>query len=73
MMRWQKMSRILQKYNNKVSQKYKKGTHNGIDIIGDNGKPNNSGYLDYIIAHTDGEVVGVVSNYKTNNPGSRDY
>ena len=67
------MSRVLQKYNNKVSQKYKKGTHNGIDIIGDNGKSNNSGYLDYIIAHTEGEVVGVVSNYKTNNPGSRDY
>lgn len=67
------MSRVLQKCDNKVSQKYKKGTHNGIDIIGDNGKSNNSGYLDYIIAHTEGEVVGVVSNYKTNNPGSRDY
>ena len=67
------MSRVLQKYNNKVSQKYKAGKHNGIDIIGDNGKSNNSGYLDYIIAHTEGEVVGVVSNYKTNNPGSRDY
>ena len=67
------MSRILQKYDNKVSQKYKAGKHNGIDIIGDNGKSNNSGYLDYIVAHTEGEVVGVVSNYKTNNPGSRDY
>lgn len=67
------MSRVLQKYNNKVSQKYKAGKHNGIDIIGDNGKSNNSGYLDYIIAHTEGEVVGVVSTYKTNNPGSRDY
>ena len=67
------MSRVLQKYNNKISQKYKAGKHNGIDIIGDNGKANNSGYLDYIIAHTEGEVVGVVSNYKTNNPGSRDY
>lgn len=52
------MSRLLKTYKNKVSQIYKSGVHNGIDIIGDNGLKNGSGYLDYLLAHSDGIVVG---------------
>lgn len=57
-------SRILYKHKNKVSQKYKPGKHLGIDIIGDNGISNNTGYLDKIVAHSCGEVVAVERNIK---------
>lgn len=62
------MSRILKNYPNKITQEYKKGTHNGIDIVANiNGK---SG-CDYLVAHSDGKVTKVVSNYnKTDKTGS---
>lgn len=49
------MSRILKTGTNQVTQKYKL-THRGIDIV------KYKGQLDYIIAHSDGEVVEVVKN-----------
>lgn len=52
------MSRLLKTYKNKVSQIFKAGIHNGIDIIGHNGLNNGSGYCDYLLAHSDGVVVG---------------
>lgn len=70
-----KDSRILLIHKNKVSQPYKPlgNRHLAIDVIGDNGKPNNSGYLDSIIAHSCGTVVAVVNNvqgYKKNSYGN---
>lgn len=59
-------SRVLKKYDNKITQPYKKGTHNGIDIVGSN---NGKSATDYIIAHSDGVVVKLEKNcnktYKT--------
>lgn len=63
-------SRILYKHKNKVSQQYKPGKHFGIDIIGDNGASNNTGYLDKIVAHSCGEVVAVERNVKGFKAGS---
>lgn len=62
------MSRVFKNYPNKVTQKYKKGTHNGIDLVANiNGK---SGF-DYIVAHTEGKVVGYRKDYnKTDKTGS---
>lgn len=61
------MSRVLKDKANLVTQKYKKGTHNGIDIVG-------KGYtLDYIVAHSDGVVVASKKDYKYNAPNSNDY
>lgn len=63
-------SRILYKYKNKISGPYRAQRignlrqHLGIDIIGHNGNPNNNmGYSDYIIAHSEGEVVAVEKKY----------
>ena len=48
--------RVLKSGKCEVSQRYKGARHNGIDIVG-------AGYtLDYVVAHSDGTVVGVVSN-----------
>lgn len=65
-------SRVLQKCKNKISQAYKpeNNKHLGIDIIGDNGKANNSGLLDNITAHTRGIVVGVQKNITGFKQGS---
>lgn len=53
------MSRVFKTKGNVVTQIYKKGVHNGIDLVG-------TGYtLDYIVAHSAGTVVAVRSNYKT--------
>lgn len=66
-------SRILKNYANKVSYAFKKGIHNGIDIIGDNGKNNGAGYLDYILAHSDGKIVGIRKDYQTNDKTGSSY
>lgn len=67
------MSRILKNYPNKISNPYKKGVHEAVDIIGDNGKNNNTGYLDYVLAHSNGEVVEIRENYKTNDKSGVSY
>ena len=52
--------RVLEKRKCEVSQKYKGANHNGIDLVG-------AGYtLDNVVAHSDGTVVGVVSNCNRN-------
>ena len=61
------MSRVFKNKDNQITQKYKKGTHNGIDLVG------YKNALDYIIAHSDGEVVGVRSNYKTTDKTGNSY
>lgn len=56
--------RVLKSGKCEVSYKYKKGSHNGIDLVG-------AGYtLDYIVAHSAGTVVGVVSNVNYNTYGT---
>jgi len=56
--------RVLKSGKCEVSYKYKKGSHNGIDLVG-------AGYtLDYVVAHSDGTVVGVVSNVNYNTYGT---
>ena len=61
------MSRVFKNKDSQITQKYKKGTHNGIDLVG------YKNALDYIIAHSDGEVVGVRSNYKTTDKTGNSY
>lgn len=51
------MSRLLKTKENKITSKYERGKHNGIDIVG---KDNTS---DYVIAHSDGVVVDLRNNY----------
>ena len=59
-----KDSRVLRTGSNQITQAYKKGIHNGIDLV-------KSRYcLDDIIAHTDGKVVLVQTGYKNNNLAS---
>lgn len=61
--------RVLKNGKCEVSQKYKGTRHNGIDLVG-------AGYtLDNVVAHSDGTVVGVVSNinYNTSKSGRRIY
>ena len=61
--------RVLKSGKCEVSQRYKGSRHNGIDLVG-------AGYtLDYVVAHSDGTVVGVVSNinYNTSKSGRRIY
>ena len=61
--------RVLKNGKCEVSQKYKGARHNGIDLVG-------AGYtLDNVVAHSDGTVVGVVSNinYNTSKSGRRIY
>lgn len=53
------MSRVFQNKANLITQGYKAGRHNGIDLVG-------AGHsLDYIVAHSDGVVAGVRANYAT--------
>ncbi len=61
------MSRVLKTGVNQVTQKYKKGIHNGIDIV------KSKASLDYIVAHSDGEVVGVRKDYKTTDKTGNSY
>ena len=61
--------RVLKSGKCEISQKYKGSKHNGIDLVG-------AGYtLDYVVAHSDGTVVGVVSNCNrnTSRTGERIY
>ena len=67
------MSRLLKNYKNKVSKKYIAGVHNGIDIIGEIGAIGNTGAVDYIVAHSDGQVVAVRSDYKTTDTTGNSY
>lgn len=61
------MSRILKTGDNQITQSYKSGVHNGIDNI------KYKGMSDYIIVHSDGEVVGVRSTYKTQDKSGNSY
>ena len=61
------MSRVFKNKDNQITQKYKNGVHNGIDLVG------YKNALDYIIAHSDGEVVSVRSNYKTTDKTGNSY
>lgn len=60
------MSRVLEG-ENQITQKYKAGIHNGIDLVKKTLSPS------YIIAHSDGEVVGVVNNINWTKYGSGSY
>lgn len=61
------MSRVFKNKSNVVTQKYKKDTHKGIDLVG-------TGYTtDYIVAHSDGEIAGIRSNYKTTDKTGNSY
>ena len=54
------MSRILLSKNNQITQNYKAGIHNGIDIVGQGST------LDTIVAHSSGKVVLVQTGHKNN-------
>lgn len=64
------MSRVIKNYPNKITGKYIKGKHNGIDMVANK---NGKSATDYIIAHSDGEVVDVRSNYTANDKTGNSY
>lgn len=58
-----KNTRVLQSGVCEITQEYKKGEHEGIDIV-------KKGYqLDNIVAHSDGKVVQVIKNCNINTSG----
>lgn len=58
-------SRILKNKDNQITQKYKKGVHDGIDDVAYKSD------FDYITAHSAGEVVSVRKDYnKTDSSGN---
>lgn len=61
--------RVLKKNDKKITFPFKGASHKGIDLVG----PGST--LDYITAHSDGDVVAVVSNinYNTSGSGKRIY
>lgn len=61
--------RVLKKNDKKITFAFKGASHKGIDLVG----PGST--LDYITAHSDGEVVAVVSHidYNTSKSGKRTY
>ena len=61
------MSRVFKTRKNQITQAYKPGIHNGIDLVG------YSYALDYIVAHSDGVVVGCRNDYKTNDKTGSSY
>lgn len=61
------MSRLLKSKENLITQVYKHGIHNGIDLVGEDHS------LDYIIAHSSGIIVNIRSNYKTNDKNGNSY
>ena len=63
-------SRVLKTRKNRITWKYIKGNHYGIDIVGENGKYN---VCDYIVAHSDGTVVQARNNYATNDKSGGSY
>ena len=61
------MSRVFKNKGNIVTNNYRVGSHNGIDLVG-------TGYtLDYIIAHSDGVVVSSRNDYKTTDKTGNSY
>ena len=57
-------SRVLKTGQNQITQKYNVLKHRGVDVV------KYQAQTDYIIAHSDGVVVGVVKNYnKTDKTG----
>lgn len=59
--------RVLKSGYCEITQAYKKGVHNGIDIV-------NQGYtLGYIVAHSDGVVVSYRKDYKTQDKTGSSY
>ena len=61
------MSRVFKSKGNVVTQKYRAGYHDGIDLVG-------AGYsLDYIVAHSAGTVVGVRKDYATQDKTGNSY
>lgn len=64
------MSRLLEKTNVRVTQKFKPGIHNGIDLVGNDGKHNVG---DRIRAHSNGVVVGLRKDYKTTDKIGHSY
>ena len=61
------MSRVFKTRKNQITQIYKPGRHFGIDLVG------YKYALDYIVAHSDGVVVGIDKSVKYNLPKSRSY
>ena len=61
------MSRVFKKKENQITQEYKAGKHNGIDLVGYKSE------LDYIVAHSDGVVIESRNNYSTNDKTGSSY
>jgi len=59
--------RVLKGGSCEVTQSYKAGIHNGIDIVGKNYT------CDYLIAHSDGKVVAVRKDYTKNDTTGNSY
>ena len=49
------MGRLFKTHDNKITQPYRKGVHNGIDIVAKG--QNNISLCDYVISHTEGTVI----------------
>lgn len=60
-------SRVLKSKDNQITQKYKPGIHNGVDLVGKPSSP------DYIVAHSNGTVVGLRTDYKTKDKSGHSY
>lgn len=65
------MSRLFQNKDIKVTYPYIESKHGGIDVVGKE-KDGKSGF-DYIVAHSNGEVIGVRSDYKTTDKTGNSY
>ena len=61
------MSRVFKTKENQITQNYKAGSHNGIDLVGYKSQ------LDYIVAHSDGTVVEYRNNYATTDKTGNSY
>lgn len=61
------MSRVFKTKENQITQSYKAGIHNGIDLVGYKSQ------LDYIIAHSSGTVVECRDNYTTTDKTGNSY
>ena len=61
------MSRVFKTKSNQITQEYKSGKHNGIDLVGYKSQ------LDYIVAHSDGVVVEYRNNYTTTDKTGSSY
>ena len=63
--------RVLKGSKCVITQGYKKGVHDGVDIVGVNSKGTH--ILDYIVAHSDGVVVSYRKDYKTQDKSGSSY